>query len=456
MTFRERFIRSVSYPLYQRATGLTILSKCRELERLQWRPAETIREYQSARLRSLVADCAGRIPYYRDLFRECGVRPESIRTVDDLAGVPILTKSRLRQNLDAIVRKDGFGRVYGHQSSGSTGEPKVLWTDADCESFRMAALFRSRRWWGWALGAPVLEIWGTYHLQPSLKRGFRMSWIENRSRISLMHFTRESIAEVWKEFLRRKGAYLRGYVSSIYATAKGFEEAGRNASDLGIRAVCTTSERLYTHQRRLIEKVFACPVIDEYGASELGVIAFQCPSGGMHLMEENCIAEFVEPERPGPEGAKRLILTDLNNRATPLIRYEIGDFVRPDPTPCACGSGLRKIQIDIGRDSEIIRLPDGSQMSPVLFCHMGQYSFYEIGKKIRQFRVVQKSLDGFEVDVACRPEDRGDVESYLRRAFQEDFGGLVNLTIRFLDDIPPDASGKQKMFISEIRDPEPI
>jgi phenylacetate-CoA ligase len=455
MSVKERFIRSVSYPLYEKACGLSIRSKSRELERWQRRSTDEIRGLQLTKLRSLIAYCGERIPYYRNLFREYGLTAASFETPDDLARLPILTKTVLRERMNEISARSDFRRVYYHQSSGSTGEPKILYADTEAESYRMAALFRSRRWWGWGIGAPVLEIWGTYRLQPSLKRNLRMRWIENRVRMSVMHLTDASVAEAWKGFQKHRGAYLRGYVSSIYGIAKRFEEEGRTTSELGIRAVCTTSERLYDHQRRFLESAFQCPVIDEYGASEVGIIAFQCPSGGMHLMEENFIAEYEDPVNPGPDDAKRLILTELNNRATPLLRYEIGDFVRPDPSPCACGSGLSKIQIDIGRDSEIIRLPDGSRMSPILFCHMGQYSFYEIGKKIRQFRVVQKTLDGFEVDVVCRPEDRDEVESYLRRAFEEDFDGLVRLTIRFSDSIPTDASGKQKMFVSEIPDPDP-
>jgi phenylacetate-CoA ligase len=455
MKWKESLIRTVSYPLYEKARGLSIRSKLGELEARRNRPNAGIRELQLNKLRSLIADCGERTPYYRDILARNGLTADSFRSLDDLGRLPILTKSILRENLNRISDLAGFRRTYCHQSSGSTGEPKSLCADTEAESYRLAALFRCRHWWDWDIGAPVLEIWGTYRLKPSLIRELRMSWIENRFRLSLLRLTDASVADAWDIFRKHRGAYVRGYVSSIYGIARRFEDAGRNPSDLGIRAVCTTSERLYSHQRNYLESSFQCPVIDEYGASEVGIIAFQCPSGGMHLMEENLIAEYADPSPAGPDGAKRLILTELNNRATPLLRYEIGDLVRPDPAPCACGSDLSRIQIDIGRDSEVIRLPDGSQMSPVLFVHMGQYSFYEIGRKIRQYRIVQKSLDCFEVEVACRPEDQTDVETYFRKAFKEDFDGLLRLTVRFCESIPPDASGKHRMFVSELDVPGP-
>lgn len=453
MRWKQRFIRTVSYPLYEKTRGLTVRSKLNELEAGRNRTPAEIRDLQLLKLRSLIADCAAQTPYYRGLLERNGLTADSFRSLDDLARLPVLTKSLLRENKEAISIPGLFRRTYCHQSSGSTGEPKVLCADTEAESHRLAALFRSRRWWGWDIGAPVLEIWGTYHLQPSLKRNFRMSWIENRFRHSVMRLTDATADETWDVFVKHRGAYVRGYVTSIFGIARLFEESGRDPAELGIRAVCTTSERLYDYQRHFLEKAFGCPVIDEYGASEVGIIAFQCPSGGMHLMEENLIAEFADPPQSGPAGARNLILTELNNRATPLLRYEVGDLVCPDPNPCACGSGLARIRVDIGRGSEVVRLPDGSRVSPVLFCHMGQYSFYEIGRKIRQYRIIQKSLDRFDVEAVCSPEDRADVESYFRKAFDEDFDGLVRLNVRFPDSIPPDASGKHRAFVSEI-DPE--
>ncbi|MDM7926264.1 MAG: hypothetical protein QUS35_09640 [bacterium] len=450
MRLKQWFIRTVSYPLYEKSRGLTVRSKLRELEAGANRTPEQIREHQLEKLRSLIADCGARTPYYRELLKRNGLTAGSFRSQDDLSRLPVLTKSLLRENKEAISVPGLFRRTYCHQSSGSTGEPKVLCADTEAESHRMAALFRSRRWWGWDIGAPVLEIWGTYHLRPSLKRTLRMSWIENRFRHSVMRLTDATAAETWDVLRKHRGAYVRGYVTSIFGIARLFEESGRNPAELGIRAVCTTSERLYEYQRRFLESAFGCPVIDEYGASEVGIIAFQCPSGGMHLMEENLIAEFADPPRPGPADAKSLILTDLNNRATPLLRYEVGDLVRPDPEPCACGSGLARIRVDIGRESDVVYLPDGSRVSPVLFCHMGQYSFYEIGRKIRQYRIIQKSLDRFDVEAVCNPDDQSEVEAYFRKAFEEDFDGLVRLDVRFPDSIPPDASGKHRAFVSEI------
>ncbi|MBN2201788.1 phenylacetate--CoA ligase family protein [bacterium] len=450
MNWKERFIRTVSYPLYEKSRGLTIRSKLHALEAGRNRTPSEIQDLQLRKLRSLITDCGARTPYYREMLERNGLTADSFQSLADLSRLPVLTKSLLRENREVISQPGLFPRTYCHQSSGSTGDPKVLCADTEAESFRMAALFRSRRWWGWDIGSPVLEIWGTYHLQRSLMRNIRMSWIENRFRFSAMRLTDASAAETWKLFRKHRGAYVRGYVSSILGIARLFEESGRHPAELGFRAVCTTSERLYDDQRRFLESAFRCPVIDEYGASEVGIIAFQCPSGGMHLMEENLIAEFADLPQAGPDGPKRLILTELNNRATPLLRYEIGDLVRPDPEPCACGSALSRIRVDIGRDSEMVRLPDGSQVSPVLFCHMGQYSFFEIGRKIRQYRIIQKRLDLFEVEVVCRTEDQADVESYFRKAFEEDFDGLVRLNVRFRDSIPPDASGKHRMFISEI------
>ena len=96
-------------------------------------------------------------------------------------------------------------------------------------------------------------------------------------------------------------------------------EMGLDARGLPIEFVVCSAETVYAHQRAVIEETLGCRVIDEYGCSEIGLIALECPEGGMHLSMENILVEFAE-RGAGPEHAE-IFLTNLNSFSMPLLRY---------------------------------------------------------------------------------------------------------------------------------------
>ena len=98
-------------------------------------------------------------------------------------------------------------------------------------------------------------------------------------------------------------------------------------SGLGLKAVICTSEPLFKEQRSTISKAFLCPVINEYGISESGICAFECPYGGFHIMSENIYLEIVRNGKNIKDGEiGEIVITQLNNFSAPLIRYHTGDL----------------------------------------------------------------------------------------------------------------------------------
>ncbi|MGY8914112.1 MAG: phenylacetate--CoA ligase family protein, partial [Flavobacteriales bacterium] len=123
-----------------------------------------------------------------------------------------------------------------------------------------------------------------------------------------------------------------------------------------------TSAPLFEEQRELMQKAFGAPVCDQYGNTEIMLIAAECPKQkGLHIMQDTVHIEFVdENNQPVPPNTiGKILLTDLTNYAFPLIRYDIGDEGKYLEEPCSCGSPLPLMDNVRGRQALIIDTPSG-------------------------------------------------------------------------------------------------
>ena len=151
------------------------------------------------------------------------------------------------------------------------------------------------------------------------------------------------------------------------------EENGLDISNLKIRAIVSTTEILHDYQRKYLESVYKCPVMDEYGASEVGIVAKECPKNNMHLVAENVIVEIIrDGERVGPNEFGEIVVTNLNNRMMPAIRYKVGDVGRLTEGQCACGVKLPLFDVTIARDCDTIILEDRELPGGVFFGVLGK------------------------------------------------------------------------------------
>jgi phenylacetate-CoA ligase len=197
----------------------------------------------------------------------------------------------------------------------------------------------------------------------------------------------------------------------------------------------------------VIREAWNVPLVDVYTAEEVGYIALQCPEcEHFHVQSENLIFEILdesgEPCQPGEIG--RVVLTTLHNFAMPLVRYDIGDYAEAG-APCACGRGLPVITRILGRQRNLLTLPNGRRHWPSFpsekWSHAGP---------IRQLQLVQQSLDHIEVRVVAERVLNEGEKVKLVSALQNCLGHPFNMSVRELADIPRAASHKFEDFISEV------
>jgi phenylacetate-CoA ligase len=419
----------------------------RGLRRSQWESREELTRRSEERLRALVVHAATFVPYYRDLFRRLRIDPRDIRGTTDLQRLPPLTKGLLRENLERLTVPGDSGRLR-HQTGGSTGEPTVLYIDNRTrKSWSRAACIRAWEWAGWKVGDPMCNLWGSYlDRPPQPPWGERIYQLLQRSHwIDAFSLSEATLPSIVERLRRLRPVALRGYASALFVVARFLEE--HDIRDIRPKVLLTTTEKLYDHQRDLIERGFGCSVFDYYGNRETNLIAAECDShSGYHVAIENALFEVARegtPVTPGEPGD--LLITDLRNFTTPLLRYEVGDQVTALDGDCPCGRGLPRFGEIMGRSHDIIVTPEGGYLHGELFTH----AFWDCSW-LRQFQIVQDSVERLSVLLVGDPEGHAqeleNAMAYLRRYA----GPRMRIDVSFVDAIPKTRSGKFRFVVSHV------
>jgi phenylacetate-CoA ligase len=210
---------------------------------------------------------------------------------------------------------------------------------------------------------------------------------------------------------------------------------------------------LFPEGRERIRRTLGTEVFDRLGCREIGNTANECGAhDGLHVNAEHVVTEVVDERgsavTSGMEG--EILYTSLGNVGFPLIRYRVGDYAAAAAVtgPCPCGRGLPKIRQVRGRMTDMLVAPDGTKIHGEYFSHL----FYKM-PSVREFRVVQESLDRLDVWVRIRDGETQlpDAEAgYLRSELRGVFGPGVAVTIEVIDEIPRAASGKHRFTESKV------
>ena len=234
------------------------------------------------------------------------------------------------------------------------------------------------------------------------------------------------------------------YPTNLNALLDEFERLGNFPSQL--KEVRTIGETFSAKLKERCENDFALKAADLYSAQGVEAIALQCPVSGLyHVQAESLIVEGLNDEgAPCREDEiGRVVITDLHNFATPIIRYEIRGYAQVGGA-CPCGRGLSTLKRILGRQRNMVTLPDGSRHWPTVGFHV----FRDIAP-IRQYQAVQHSLDSVEMKLVVDAPLTGDQETLLRQVIQDALGYPFTLRFSYHDaELPKTRGGKFEEFIS--------
>lgn len=439
----QKLVRHVFLPLsLWRARELATLRYLRAFERSQWLSFEELRALQWSRLRDLLRHAFANCPFYTERFRAAGLRPEDLRGPEDLRALPILEKCDLQEQASRMVAQDWpASDLIRNQTGGSTGAPVPFYLDRDRKCSRAAATLRHNRWAGWRPGDRAAVIWGAPSDRPADTWRSRLRGLLLREPLWLDagHLTEERMLGFHRALLRYRPRVIQAYARAAVLFARFLRTCGLTPHRPA--ALVTSAEVLEDSERSLLEEVFGCPVFNRFGCREVSVVASECSlHRGMHVMAEGLYLEIETPQGPAAPGEPGAILvTDLFNRAMPLVRYRIGDVGSWAAGTCPCGRGLPRLASVHGRVTDFLVGSDGRLVSGV---HLATYVVAHrptLGQvQLRQARagaVVYRIKPGcgfcFDEDVA-----------WLRAATQRFLGDDAQVEAELVDDLPSEPSGK--------------
>jgi phenylacetate-CoA ligase len=369
--------------------------------------------------------------------------PLSRETITQL---PVITRRTLVEHREQLRARSFNGRRFVRTTGGSTGQPVTVDKDARAFAWDLAATWRGHQWAGVSIGDPQGRLWGV----PATPAGRRYAWwadaLLHRRRCSAFQFTVADM-ERYTELLNHfQPSYLYGYVSMLVEYARHLQSSGV-APRYRLRSVIATSEVLEPQLRAVLENAFACPVFNEYGCGEVGRVAHECEHGSMHLNSEKL---FVEVQRPdgtvATEGEGMLLVTDLLNRAMPLIRYQIGDVAKLGTATCACGRGLPVLEKVFGRAYDMITGPGDRKFHGQFFVYMiEQANRLRLG--IDAFQVIQSGLNELTLKIVPGRGYGSATEAFVRSYLRERFHPDVQLSLRAVDHIERERSGKMRLVV---------
>ena len=449
MSVNKFFIEKLLYPAMEYGKGNRIRAYLREMKQTQYASLETLHILRETRLKRLLHACVAGVPAYQNL----GITDEDIEK-DPWAvfrAIPILKKSAFQNDPQRFLNtKYDRSRLILNVTGGSTGEPVKFFMDRYTVEHYEAARWRGLSWWGITPGSRSVMIWGNpIELSQEQQRSARWKdhLLKNRTILSAYDLTEENVTQYVRFLNRYQPEYLYGYASALETFARLMEPSREKLRLKHLKAVVSTSETLSDFRRQSIGDTFACPVLNEYGARDAGILGYECRCGHLHITAENCILEVVdpvtlEPAAPGQSGL--VVTTDLNNLAMPRLRYLLGDTATLSPeAECLCGVTLPTIQSLDGREDAIFELPDGKLVH-------GNF-VNQLSRKyhtIRQFQLIQTSVDRAELRVViCEHGMLKEVE-----AFRRDVAGFmpgVEVKAVVVPRIEPSKSGKFRYSIRQ-------
>lgn len=433
------------WPPLVEGTGALLLAWVARLEESEWLPAATIATHQRAQLGVLAQHCAAHSSAFAARLRVAGLEPADLARPGGLQRLPPLTRRDLQHGdgLFCGTVPESHLPLGENSTSGSTGEPVTVRRTTLNQLGWMGSSLRDHRW---QRRDAALRLAGMSAHNHAIVR--RPDWgsphaLVYRTGPAIMLPTAMDLPDLIAELEAFQPEVLVVYPTIL---AELLDTVGRPGHALAsVRHLRCMSEVVHPDLRDRVRALLGLTLEDAYTSMECGFIALNCPSGdGYHVMAETHLVEVVDeagqPCRPGEMG--RVLVTDLHNFATPLIRYEIGDYAVVGG-PCTCGRGLRRLERIVGRERNLVCHPNGHRCWPFV-----GYKRYRTVAPVRQYQLVQHDLQTIEMRLVVERALTSGEEAALRAVVQESLGHPFAIALSYhADRLKPGPSGKTEEFV---------
>ena len=434
-----------------REKNIDIFKNIQQLKKSQYYSNEQLRAIQLKKLKKIIKYSYENVPYYHQLFKNNNIHANDIKTHKDLKKIPLLTKKEIRKNLNQMIpTKIKKETLFKNFTGGSTGEPLTFY---QCKNYlNWAEAGRLLAWYiipGFDYGARTAILWGSEQdIRDSQSFFYRLGkYCNGTITMNTFMITDEKLEFFIKRLNKFKPYILRGYASSLFLLSNYIEKYQVKIPE--ISCVISCAEVLHEHQRKKLEEVFNCNILNSYGCREVSSIAMECSCHqGLHVLMENQIVEILDSnEDVAPNEIGDVIVTNLNNFGMPFIRYKIEDMARQSSVDkCNCNRGLSLIENIIGREQSRILTREGG------FIDEGYFSLI-LSKVlgIEKYRVLQDKDYNIYILIEGNSTILRSKLEFIRQQMMNDIGAGIQIQVKYVDHIKKSKSGKYRTVISMLK-----
>ena len=392
-------------------------------------------------------DAVSDVPYYAALVSE-GRAPRQIRTIADLRAVPLLTREAFQDRPEAFVRLSHAPDAITH-TAGSTGTPLRIGSDEP--ERRLLRVVKLAAWqeYGYTPDSRLFLIWGHAHLLGSGWRGLtsRLARIATDRflgyrRGNAYWLDRERCEAIAERIIRFRPAGLIGYAAALDLFARYTLPYRDRFHRLGLGFVLTTTESPpRADSVAILEDLFGCPVVQEYGGADFGQVAFKKSGEPFEVYSDLNYLECEPPLEDQPR-AHQVLITTLYPRYVPMVRYRIGDGV-VDPEVLPHGHVARFGAV-AGRLTDVVDLGGGDSIHSlsIFHCVHEEAQIYNVQMQLQDQGIVIRL-------VVAAGTDTTRLESRLRPRLGRVHPTLAHVRFAYVDDIETNRAGKRRWCVDQ-------
>lgn len=424
--------------------GFPIKEAKKRLREIQQIPEEQYQKYVSDARQHIFDHHLAENPFYKNFVGE--------KIVSSWNDVPIMQKKDLQRPLKDRL-SNGFTTkgCYVNKTSGSSGHPFIFAIDKACHALSWAVFLDRYSWYNIYFNS---SLQARFYGIPLDTIGYQKERLKdrlsNRYRFPIFDLSDEKNEQFLSIFRRKKFNHINGYTSSVVLFAKFLKKKGIVLTSVcpTLKQCIVTSEMLFDDDKKLMESTFGVPVINEYGASELGLIGFTNSKDEFIINSETLFVEILDknnqPVSHGESG--RILITSLYNKAHPFIRYDIGDT-----GTFTLDSTIKKpiIQQLIGRTNDVAQLPSGKTVPGLTFYYVTK-SVIEDDGNVKEFIIEQTKLDAFKVIYVSEKALISEEIEVIKKALTQYLETDLSLELERVAVLDRSKRGKLKQFISKL------
>lgn len=364
--------------------------------------------------------------------------------------LPIITKLDLQIPLQKRLSK-GFTRknCYTSKTSGSSGQPLLFAKDKMCHALTWAEIIDRFGWFNIDFNRSLqARFYGIPLDFKNYQKEKLKDYLSHRVRFSIFDLSEDKLEGFLQVFVEKSFYFINGHTSSIVLFAKYVKRKNIVLTDVcpSLKYCVVTSEMLYETDKKLLQEVLNVPIINEYGASEMDLIAFTNAQDEFIVNSETLFVEILDENNQAVAHGKpgKIVITSLYNKAHPLIRYEVGDLGVLSPKSTFKRPILQKL---IGRSNDMVQLPSGKTVPGHTFYYVTKTVVEDDGN-VKEFVIEQHKIDTFKIVYVSEKELTNTETTKIEKALATYLEQNLQLEYERVSIMDRGKGGKLKQFKS--------